>query len=126
MSADRPRSAAGFVAAVGGRAPDGRRVDERQARGRLHRLARPPLPGGALVRDLGARRGPGDGVRREGLVADPDEEDPLHFRQASLWESHDDFDRYWYSDEVSAFREEAVNYYNKPVLPVWHSLIAGE
>jgi hypothetical protein len=53
-------------------------------------------------------------------------EDPLHFRQASLWENHDDWDRYWYSDEVSALRGEAVNYYNKPVLPVWHTLIAGE
>ena len=54
------------------------------------------------------------------------EEDPLHFRQASIWEDHADFERYWYSDEVSALRGEAVNFYNKPVLPVWHSLIAGE
>ncbi len=53
-------------------------------------------------------------------------EDPLHFRQASLWESREDFERYWYSDEISALREEAVDYYNKPVLPVWHTLIAGE
>src|SRR5262249_2631920 len=52
------------------------------------------------------------------------EDDPLHFRQASIWEDHADFERYWYSDEVSATREEAVNFYNKPVLPVWHSLIA--
>ena len=28
-------------------------------------------------------------------------EDPLHFRQASLWESREDFERYWYSDEIS-------------------------
>ncbi len=28
-----------------------------------------------------------------------------------------DFERYWYSDEISALREAAVNYYNKPVLP---------
>jgi heme-degrading monooxygenase HmoA len=53
-------------------------------------------------------------------------EDPLHFRQASIWESREDFERYWYSDEVAALREEAVNYFNKPVLPVWHTLIAGE
>jgi hypothetical protein len=53
-------------------------------------------------------------------------EDPLHFRQASLWETREDFERYWYSDELSALREEAVDYYNKPLLPVWHVLIAGE
>jgi hypothetical protein len=53
-------------------------------------------------------------------------EDPLHFRQASIWENRADFERYWYSDEVSALREEAVNYYNKPLLPIWHALIAGE
>jgi quinol monooxygenase YgiN len=53
-------------------------------------------------------------------------EDPLHFRQASVWEDREDFERYWYSDEISALREEAVNFYNKPVLPVWHVLTAGE
>jgi hypothetical protein len=53
-------------------------------------------------------------------------EDPLHFRQASVWESRDDFERYWYADEIAALREEALNYYNKPLLPVWHTLIAGE
>src|SRR3954462_13574105 len=53
-------------------------------------------------------------------------EDRLHFRQASLWEDREAFDRYWSSDEVSALREEAVASYTKPVLPVWHVLIAGE
>jgi heme-degrading monooxygenase HmoA len=53
-------------------------------------------------------------------------EDPLHFRQASVWESRDDFERYWYSDEIAAVRQEALNYYNKPLLPVWHTLVAGE
>jgi hypothetical protein len=53
-------------------------------------------------------------------------EDPLHFRQASVWENHDDWELYWYSDEIAAERERAVSYYAKPVLPVWHSLIAGE
>jgi heme-degrading monooxygenase HmoA len=50
-------------------------------------------------------------------------EDPLHLRQVTTWESRDDFDRFWASDEVSALRQEAINYYNKPVLPVWHVLI---
>ena len=53
-------------------------------------------------------------------------EDPKVFRQASVWENRDDFDRYWNSDEVNAVREQAINYYNKPVLPVWRTLIAGE
>jgi heme-degrading monooxygenase HmoA len=53
-------------------------------------------------------------------------EDPLHFRQASVWDDREDFERYWYSDEIAAVREEAVNYYNTPLLPVWHVLVAGE
>jgi hypothetical protein len=53
-------------------------------------------------------------------------DDPLLFRQASVWENRGDFERYWYSDEVSAIREQAINYYAKPILPSWHGLIAGE
>ena len=29
-----------------------------------------------------------------------DVEDPLHFRQVSVWESREDFERYWFSDEL--------------------------
>ena len=53
-------------------------------------------------------------------------DDPLLFRQTTIWDDRADFERYWYSDEVASLREEAVNYYAKPVLPVWHALIAGE
>lgn len=53
-------------------------------------------------------------------------EDPLLFRQNSLWENKADFDRYWQSPEISAVREEALAYYDKPLLPVWHRLLAGE
>lgn len=53
-------------------------------------------------------------------------DDPLLFRQSSLWEDRADFDRYWASDEVVAIREQAMNYYAKPVLIAWHTLIAGE
>lgn len=52
-------------------------------------------------------------------------EDPLHFRQVTVWERKADFERYWASDEITALREEALSYFNKPVLPVWHSL-AGD
>ena len=51
-------------------------------------------------------------------------DDPLHFRQVSTWESKDDFERYWFSDEIAAIREQVFQYYNKPVLPSWHSLTA--
>jgi quinol monooxygenase YgiN len=53
-----------------------------------------------------------------------DAEDPLHFRQVSTWEDREDFDRYWYSDEISALRSAALDYFNKPVLPSWHSVVA--
>ena len=54
----------------------------------------------------GAARAMAFGAKGWSLTRDT--EDPLHFRQASIWENHDDFERYWYSDEVSALREEAA------------------
>ena len=71
------------------------------------------------------RRGRWHSARRAGCLT-RSEDDPLLFRQTSVWDSHEDFERYWYSDEIATIREQAVNYYNKPVLPVWHALIAGE
>ena len=50
-------------------------------------------------------------------------EDPLLFRQKSVWEDKADFERYWFSDEVAAVREEVMNLYNKPLLPSWHSQV---
>jgi hypothetical protein len=51
-------------------------------------------------------------------------DDPLHFRQVTTWERKDDFERYWFSDEIAAIREQVFQYYNKPVLPSWHSVTA--
>jgi hypothetical protein len=51
-------------------------------------------------------------------------ENPLHFRQVSVWEDMADFEAYWASDEIASLREEAMNLFHKPVLPVWHSLAA--
>jgi quinol monooxygenase YgiN len=51
-------------------------------------------------------------------------DDPLHYRQVSVWEDKSDFDRYWYSDEVSRIREQAIDLFQKPVLPSWHSIVA--
>lgn len=53
-----------------------------------------------------------------------DIDDPLHFRQVSVWADKDDFENYWGSDELSALRQAALSYYHKPVLPTWHSLVA--
>ena len=53
-------------------------------------------------------------------------EDPLLFRQTTIWRDKADFERYWASDEVSAIRHDALKYYNKPVLPVWHTLVAAD
>lgn len=53
-------------------------------------------------------------------------DDPLTFRQTSVWRDREDFERYWASDEVSAVRQDAIKYYTKPLLPTWHRLVAGE
>jgi hypothetical protein len=51
-------------------------------------------------------------------------DDPLHFRQISIWEETEDFERYWASDEITALREAVLNYFNKPLLSAWHSITA--
>ncbi len=51
-------------------------------------------------------------------------DDPLLFRQVSIWERTEDFERYWLSEEISSLREAAISLYHKPVLPVWHNVVA--
>jgi quinol monooxygenase YgiN len=51
-------------------------------------------------------------------------DDPLHFRQVSVWDDKEDFERYWASDEISVLRQTAFSYFNKPLLPAWHALTA--
>ncbi len=51
------------------------------------------------------------------------EEDPHHFRQTTVWNDRADFDRYWASEEVRSAREAALSYFNKPLLPGWHTPI---
>lgn len=53
-----------------------------------------------------------------------DVDNPLHFRQISVWTDKADFERYWASDELSKLRVEALKYFHKPVLPNWHTLTA--
>jgi hypothetical protein len=52
-------------------------------------------------------------------------DDPLAFRQSAVWESRDDFERYWYSEEIEAARREIIDLYSKPVITTWHSLVAA-
>ena len=44
-----------------------------------------------------------------------------------MWHADvEDFERYWYSDELSAARERVMEWYDKPLLPGWHRLIGSE
>lgn len=72
----------------------------------------------------GAARAMSFGAKSWSLTRSID--DPKVFRQASVWEDRADFDRYWNSDEITDIRERALNYYNKPVLPAWHTLLNSE
>jgi hypothetical protein len=46
-------------------------------------------------------------------------DDPLDFSQMASFESKSDFERYWYSEEISEARAEASGLYQVPVLPIW-------
>jgi quinol monooxygenase YgiN len=71
-----------------------------------------------------AARAAGFGARSWSLTRS--EDDPLLFRQTTVWADKADFERYWYSDEVSAAREAALQLFQKPVLPQWHTLVAAD
>jgi hypothetical protein len=53
-------------------------------------------------------------------------DDPLAFQQTSLWESRSDFERYWFSTEIEAARASIIGFYDIPLLPTWHTLLAAE
>ena len=47
----------------------------------------------------------------------------------SLTRSKDDplaFQRYWFSEEIEAARTAVIGYYDIPILPTWHTLVAAE
>ncbi|MDQ2700159.1 MAG: hypothetical protein M3Y23_02395 [Actinomycetota bacterium] len=52
-------------------------------------------------------------------------EDPLVFRQVSVWNRKSDFEAYWYSEELSGHRAEIIDLYVKPLLPIWCTPIAS-
>ena len=53
-------------------------------------------------------------------------DDPLAFRQSAVWESREDFERYWFSEETEAARAKIIDLYDKPLLPTWHTLVDEE
>jgi quinol monooxygenase YgiN len=71
-----------------------------------------------------AARMPAFGARSWTLTRSID--DPLAFRQSAVWESRDDFERYWYSEETEAARAKIIDLYAKPLLPTWHTLLVEE
>ncbi|HEX8742109.1 MAG TPA: hypothetical protein VF712_03150 [Thermoleophilaceae bacterium] len=54
-------------------------------------------------------------------------DDPLDFIQLASFESKTDFERYWYSEEISEARAESSGLYQVPVLPQWLRVVdAGQ
>ena len=53
-------------------------------------------------------------------------DDPLKFQQTMVFEDKADFERYWFSQEIAEARESVVNWYDIPLLPTWHTLLAAE
>ena len=71
-----------------------------------------------------AERMPAFGAKSWSLTRSVD--DPLAFRQSSVWENRTDFERYWYSEETEAARATIIDLYDKPLIPSWHSLLVEE
>jgi heme-degrading monooxygenase HmoA len=76
------------------------------------------------VWEAAAARMPAFGAKSWSLTRSID--DPLRFVQTSVWESRADFERYWFSDEIEAARAASLDYYDLPILPTWHTLVAAE
>jgi hypothetical protein len=71
-----------------------------------------------------AARMPAFGAKSWSLTRSID--DPLLFRQTSVWESRTDFERYWFSDEIEEARAAVIDLHDIPILPAWHSLLVAE
>ncbi len=60
----------------------------------------------------------------KGAFLTRNEDDTLHLRQTTFWESRDDQQRWWFSDELSALRQAGLKYFHKPVDQHWHARVA--
>jgi len=76
------------------------------------------------VWESAAAKMPAYGAKNWSLTRSID--DPLAFQQSAEWESRADFERYWFSEEIEAAREATIGYYDLPMLPTWHTVIAAE
>ena len=84
---------------------------------RAEKLRAAMLPGAEAVLDFGAT----------GWAFVQSKEDPQHFIQLAMFRDTTDFERYWYSEEISEARAEAHGTYEVPLLPVWFRVVgAGE
>jgi hypothetical protein len=53
-------------------------------------------------------------------------DDPLDFTQFAVFPNgKEDFERYWYSEEISEYRIEASGLYQVPILPVFHEIVGA-
>jgi hypothetical protein len=51
------------------------------------------------------------------------QEGELDFTQHAYLPTKDHWDRYWYSEEISAARVEVAGYYQVPLLPTFHTIV---
>ena len=50
-------------------------------------------------------------------------DDPLDFTQIAIFPDKRQWERYWYSEEISEARAEASGLFQVPVLPIWHRVV---
>jgi heme-degrading monooxygenase HmoA len=51
------------------------------------------------------------------------EDDPDHFVHMSFWDDRADFDRWWFSREMTDVRAATIGLYDQPLLPHWHTVL---
>jgi hypothetical protein len=52
-------------------------------------------------------------------------DDRYKFLQLATFEVKHDFERYWYGEEFSAWREDYTSWYQVPVVYAWNDLVIG-
>ena len=51
------------------------------------------------------------------------QDDPLHFTQLAYFDTKLDWERYWYSEEIAEARSRVIDWFVKPVTPVWYTVV---
>jgi hypothetical protein len=51
-------------------------------------------------------------------------DDPLDFTQVAIFEDKQQFERYWYSEQLAEARAEASGLFQVPVTPIWQRVVA--